>query len=125
MLYQDSDLERSLKPEGVLSFVRSEFVNFDSIVAIDDGIYNAFGDFAIYLRNEIVEKSLSGKELQKAFKVMNTMGASKELEVQNLLVVGILEILSDEDRVVAIVRGGLVGNAADLFQKVLIGWNNG
>lgn len=85
MHYQDNDLKTDLRPEEVLSFLRAEFVNFDSIVDIDDGIYDALGDFAIYVRNGISEKSLSEENLRKAFKVMNTMGASKELEVQNLL----------------------------------------
>lgn len=125
MHYQDNDVKADLKPEEVLSFLRAEFINFNSIVNIDDGVYDALGDFAIYLRNAIAKKSLSEEYLRKAFEVMNTMGASKDLEVHNLLVVGILEILADEDQVVIVVRNGLVGYAAELFERVLKGWNNG
>jgi len=130
MHYQDNDLKTDLKPEEVLSFVRTEFADFDRIIDIDidididNGMYDTLGDFAIYLRNGISEKSLSEENLKKAFKVMNTMGASKELEVQNLLVVGILEILTDEGQVVSVVKEGLTGSAAELFERVLIGWNS-
>jgi len=118
-------LTTDLKPEEVLYFLRTELVNFDSVVDIDDGVYDALGDFAIYLRNAIAKETLSEEYLRKAFEVMNTMGASKDLQVHNLLVVGILEILADEDQVVIVVRDGLVGYAAELFEKVLKGWNSG
>lgn len=118
-------MKTDLKSEEVLSFLRFELVNFDSVVDVDDGIYDALGDFAIYLRNAIAEESLSEEYLRKAFEVLNTMGASKDLEVHNLLVVGILEILADEDQVVIVVKDGLVGYAAELFENVLKGWNSG
>ncbi|MEP4151333.1 MAG: hypothetical protein ABJL73_08510 [Lentilitoribacter sp.] len=115
-------MNSELKPEDVLPFIRSEFEDFDSIVDLDDGIYGGLGDFAIYLRNEMNGESLSEEKCQKAFKIMNAMGASKDLEVQNLLVVGILEILTDKDKVVSLVRSGLNGQAAEIFEKVLNGW---
>lgn len=121
MHYQANDL----KPEDVLTFMRAEFGGFDSIVDIDEGVYDALGDFAIYLRDGINKELLSDEECQEAFKLMNTMGASNNLEVQNLLVVGILEILTDEDNVAALVKRRLKGPAAELFERVLAGWNNG
>ena len=121
MHYQANDL----KPEDVLTFMRAELGGFDSIVDIDEGVYDALGDFAIYLRDGINDESLSDEKCQEAFKIMNTMGASNNLEVQNFLVVGIFEILTDEDDVVASVKRGLIGPAAEMFERVLIGWNNG
>lgn len=120
MHYQANDL----KPEDILTFMRAEFEGLDSIIDIDEGMYDALGDFAIYLRDGINKKSLSDEKFNKALKIMNTMGASNNLEVQNLLVVGIFEILTDEDDVVSSVKCGLTGPASEMFERVLVGWNN-
>ncbi len=114
-----------LHPEEIISFIRTEFPLFDSIVDTNEGMYDVLGNFAIFLRNGISENSLSDIELKQVFKVMNTMGSAKELEVKNLLVVGIFEILTDVDKVVEVVKSGLEGEAAELFQRVLVGWRNG
>lgn len=55
--------------------------NTDTSIAraldIDDGMYDALGDFAICLGDGLVEKSLSEEGIHKAYKVMNTMGHRK------------------------------------------------
>ncbi len=117
---QDSNL--NLKPYDLLLFIQKTIPDFNKIADTDDGIYNALGDFAIYLRDSLDEKSISESDLKNAFQVMNMMGSAEDLEVQNLLVVGILEILTDKDNVVEIVKKHLEGNASQLFEMVLEGW---
>ena len=89
MRSQVSSLSSDLKPEDVLAFVQTEIPNFSDIVDLDEGLYSILGDLAIYLRDSINEGTASELDLKAAFKVMNAMGASEDLEVQNLLVVGI------------------------------------
>jgi len=121
---QDNDMNEHLKPEKVIPFIRSEFPCFDNIADMDEGIYSALGDFAIYLRNGISNKTLTDSDLRKAFKVLNKMGRAEDLEVKNLLVVGIFEILTDNDEVTEVVKCSLEGESGELFERVLAGWNN-
>lgn len=121
MHYQGN--KSTLKPQELLAFIQKEIPNFNDIVDLEDGMYSALGDFAIYLRDGISEKSISDSDLKSAFNVMNTMGAAEDLEVQNLLVVGIFEILTDADNVVAVVKENLEGGASQLFERVLVGWS--
>ena len=123
MRSQVSSLSSDLKPEDVLAFVQTEIPNFSDIVDLDEGLYSILGDLAIYLRDSINEGTASELDLKAAFKVMNAMGASEDLEVQNLLVVGIFEILTDINVVTEIVRQRLEGKAAQLFNRVLINCN--
>lgn len=123
MRYQANSLQSDLKPEDVLAFVQKEVSNFNDFVDLDDGLYSILGDFAIYLRDSIAQGVISELDLKSAFKVMNHMGESEDLEVQNLLVVAIFEILADIDDVIEIVKKGLVGNASELFRKVISGWD--
>ena len=117
-------MKTDLKQEDVLPLIRAEFSCFDNTVDMDNGVYDVLGDFAIHLRDRMTEKSLSECDTQKAFKIMNMMGASKDLEVQNLLVVGIFEILTDENATITAMQKGLKGTAAELFHRTLIGWKN-
>ncbi len=123
MHYQEYEMKYKLKADDVQSFMRSEFDGFDDIVDMENGLYDALGDFAIYLRDKMNEETLSEEMSQKAFNIMNVMGASEDLEVQNLLVVGILEVMTDEHKVVSLVKKGLSGPAAELFERVIVGWN--
>ena len=123
MRSQVSSLKSDLKPEDVLAFVQTEIPNFNDIVDLDEGLYSILGDFAIYLRDGIDKGTTSKLDLKAAFRIMNVMGASEDLEVQNLLVVGIFEILTDVDEVIEVVKQGLEGKAAQLFDRVLAGWN--
>lgn len=119
MRYPENSTAGALAPEDVLSFVERElgelFDPFDS----EFGIYSALGDLAIQLRERISARSIDASALRSVAKVFNELGASDNSEVQNLLVVGVLEILTDRPEVVYAMRQCLSGNAAVLFEKTL------
>lgn len=117
-----SSFNSELKPEHVLAYIQEEMPRFNDIVDLDDGVYSALGDFAIYLRDGIAERSIPELELKAAFMIMNAMGEAEDLEVNNLLVVGMLEILTDVDVVADVVKKGLEGKAEEFFSRVLSGW---
>nr|VFK46850.1 MAG: hypothetical protein BECKTC1821E_GA0114239_10715 [Candidatus Kentron sp. TC]VFK49579.1 MAG: hypothetical protein BECKTC1821D_GA0114238_108116 [Candidatus Kentron sp. TC]VFK62214.1 MAG: hypothetical protein BECKTC1821F_GA0114240_10719 [Candidatus Kentron sp. TC] len=51
-------------------------------------------------------------------------GASGNTEVQNQLVVGVLEILTDTDESRSAAKKNLKGQALELFRQTLSRWNN-
>lgn len=57
-----------------------------------DGVYLFMNDFAIFLSKEI-EKDPTSVIVNKAFLFINDIGESNNLEVLNILKVGVLEIL--------------------------------
>ncbi len=112
-----------LTPETVISALLVECPGFEKIADIEEGSYSILGDFAIYLRDGIASNTLPAGELDKAFAFLNAMGVSDDLEVQNQLVVGVLEILADTDESCALAKRKLEGNASALFTRTLSGWN--
>lgn len=126
MPYQEHESKPNLKPGDVLPFLKREIPGFTDIPLIDlnEGIYVILGDFAIYLRDGIVDGSFSDEELSRFFCALNTLGSSDDVEVHNQLVVGVLEILSDYATTVAVANARLDGRAAEMFNRVLRGWRS-
>jgi|GEM_PF-2542756 len=120
MHYLDNSV---LKPETVISALLAECPSFAKLADIEEGTYSVLGDFAIYLRDGITNNTLQADGLESAFAFLNKMGASDDLEVQNQLVVGILEILADTDESTSAAKRKLEGRALELFDRTLSGWN--
>nr|VFJ66236.1 MAG: hypothetical protein BECKFW1821C_GA0114237_10096 [Candidatus Kentron sp. FW] len=53
---------------------------------------------------------------------LNAMGDSDNLEVQNQLVVGVLEVLADTSKSLAAANNHLEGRALALFERTVSGW---
>ncbi len=121
MHYLDNSV---LKPETVISTLLAECPSFAKLADIEEGTYSVLGDFAIYLRDGITNNTLQADGLESAFAFLNKMGASDDLEVQNQLVVGILEILADTDESTSAAKRKLEGRALELFNRTLSGWSN-
>lgn len=114
-----------LKPEMVISTLLAEFPSFAESVDIEEAPYSILSDFAIYLRDGITNDTVQADELNHAFSFLNAMGASDDLEVQNQLVVGVLEILADTDESLSVAKRNLKGQALELFRRTLSGWVGG
>jgi hypothetical protein len=68
------------------------------------------------------DQSFSEKEERSIFAYLNQM-ALGDRETQNLLVVGVLEILTDTPECVVRTRAALTGRALLFFERVLRGWD--
>lgn len=119
MHYQGNNV---LKKEKVISTLLTECPEFAKSVDLSEGAYVILGDFAIFLRNGIERKALQPDELGRCFSFLNKMGESDDLEVHNLLVVGVLEILTDTDDSLAIAKQYLKGHSLKLLERTLSGW---
>ena len=117
MHYQVSSIKN---PESIISKLAEKCPWFSDSIDLDEGPYSVLGDFAIYLRDNIVDE----EELNDAFDFLNQMGASDDTEIQNQLVVGVLEILADTDSSVLVAKKRLIGRSLELFNRTLSGWNN-
>ncbi len=124
MHYQGNESYNEMKPDGVIRDLLQEFPDFAKDVDVKQGPYTILSNFAIYLRDGIVDNTINSDELNRAFDFLNNMGASRNLEVQNLLVVGVLEILADTDESTSIAKQKLKNYALESFERVLSGWNN-
>jgi hypothetical protein len=113
-----------MTPDETIPTIRAACPAFSKDVDLTEGPYSILGEFAIYLRDGITNHTISPHEIDRAFSVLNDMGSSSDAEVQNQLVVGVLEILTDNDDVIEFAKNKLEQSALDLFQRVLIGWNH-
>ena len=78
MHYQVSSIKN---PESIISKLAEKCPWFSDSIDLDEGPYSVLGDFAIYLRDNIVDE----EELNDAFDFLNQMGASDDTEIQNQL----------------------------------------
>ena len=86
---------------------------------LSDGPYTIATDFGLYLLNGIENRTLDSRQLDNAFSFLNCLGRVRDSEVHNLLAVGILEVLTDTNRAIAVARRKLNGNALRSFEEVL------
>ena len=87
-----------------------------------EGPYVVVGSFGSYLADGLVEGTLGAEEVGRAFAFLNELGENEDVEVQNLLQVGVLEALLAPEVLVAAARGRLTGGALELFEKTVRIW---
>jgi hypothetical protein len=87
-------------------------------VDLSEGPYYVMGEIATFIRDGL----LPDVEMDCVFAHFHKM-AEGDLETQNLLVVGVLEMLRDSPQSIARARKELEGGPArPLFERVLKGW---
>ena len=83
-----------------------------------EGAYYNADAFGFFLRDGITKGTLSQEDIDRAFAALNQIGIRDDIEIQNQLQVGILEILYDEWESYAAARQKLDGKALQLFDNV-------
>lgn len=91
-------------------------------IAPGEGPYSTLSNFALILRDGVTNDSISPETLAKAFDFINTTSEFADIELQNQLVVGIFELLSDSEKVREVATTQLRDPALSLFQRTIKGW---
>ena len=83
--------------------------------------YGVLGQFALYLRDGVSQGTLEDGEVDHAFSFLNEMGAIAERneEMETLLKIGVLEILTDTDDSISASREKLEGKALSSFEEAI------
>lgn len=85
--------------------------------------YDVYGEFALYIsgltREPIADRR---SELKRAFDFINLLSEEGDDQVQNLVQVAILEILTDYRESVAAARALLSPRPLEWFEEMLSGW---
>ncbi len=83
--------------------------------------YGILGQFALYLRDGISQRVLANEEVDNAFSFLNEMGviAERNEEMETLLKIGVLEILTDTDESISVSREKLEGKALSSFEEAI------
>ncbi len=71
MRYLDNSV---LNTETVVSSLLAECPSFAKLADVEEGVYSILGDFAIYLRDGITNRTLQADDLEDAFSFLNKMG---------------------------------------------------
>ena len=105
--------------QAIVSNLLARFPDFakDAFVA-GKGPYGVLGEFARYLQRGLLAATLSPAEVKRAFEFLNELGDTRDIEVQNLLAVGVMETLGDEKVSVDAARDQLTGGALQSFEEV-------
>lgn len=120
MYYKETKNHIEMQPNEVISFLLKESPKFAASVDLEEGPYSILDDFALYICDGITNDTFEADELDRAFNFLNEMGSSGNIEVQNLLVVGVLEILTDTSESINISKQKLTGQALQLFEQALL-----
>jgi hypothetical protein len=73
----------------------------------DDSPYLIFGDFGLFLRERLKKKTMPGANddwLQPSVQLIDKMLTASDLEISNLIQVGVLDVLSDYPDVLKLVK---------------------
>ena len=109
-------------PEETISCLQSALPDIVKDLDFEEGPYVILSELAIALRDGITDEQFSEDELNAIFIFLNRLGASENTEVQNQLVVGVLEILTDSPETVDVCKQRLIGPALPLFERTQSGW---
>ncbi len=88
----------------------------------EEGVYSNAGLFATKLREGIVDRTLSEQQTDRIFSALNNVGTSDDIDIQNQLAVGILEILLDEPASILTARQKLEGRSLEIFEEMKTFW---
>ncbi len=108
-----------MESANLITILSKRFPKLKEIIDFNEGSYSILGDLAIYLRNGITNNNIPASEKEKIFQFLNEMGNSDDTETENLLVVGVLEILTDYPESIEAARMYLQDRALVLFEKTL------
>lgn len=120
-----SEVRSVISAANILAVLGERFPKMRLDYDPDGGVYDVLGDLAIHLRDGLDAGRLDEAVLSAAIELFNEMAESEDVEVKNLLVVGIFEMLTDSDATIAAMKRHLGVTANELFERVLIGWNHG
>ena len=84
---------------------------------LSEGEYRVLGELGVLLRDRRLEPAIESA----VYRHLNRMGDG-DIEAQNLLVVGVLEILCDSPEGIAAARQALNGNALQWFEHTMQAW---
>lgn len=103
--------------DNVIATVLNLFPILKDEVEMDNGVYETLGCLAIYLGEGIEKNTISDTIVAKAIKFMNALAENQDLEVQNMLVAGVFETLSNYDRAIDRIKGELSPDGIRLYDR--------
>lgn len=112
-----SETKSASHPDQVISDLIAACSGLAPRLDLSEGVHYVLGEVALMVR----DGTLTTDEEACVFKFLNRM-ALGDRDTQNLLVVGVLEILGDYPQSVDRSRAKLEGRALLLFERVLRGW---
>jgi hypothetical protein len=110
----------STKQINIIAELLEEFPDFAKSVDTEEGTFYILGRFGSYLRDGITNDTIQVDELNHAFDFLNQMAVSDDPRVQNQLIVGVLEILTDDPKVAEIAKKKLKNKALEFFENINI-----
>jgi hypothetical protein len=81
--------------------------------------YIIFGDFGIFLRDKILERSDNEGLINRSFGLLNMLIEQGDEKIIQMLRVTTFEILTDNPQTIAISKQYLKGKAVDIFLQVI------
>ncbi len=84
--------------------------------------YNVIGDFILDFQDNFATSKLTHEVIDNFFDFVNQMANSQDKEIQNIFVVEVLEIFSDQEEIIKIAREKLNDTGKKMLEKTLKGW---
>lgn len=85
-------------------------------------VYMVVGDLVIYFRDKVLESKVTPSEIDQFFDFLNQMANSNDTEVENILVVGMLEMLIDYPETINLAGENLNSRGKELLEMTINWW---
>lgn len=103
--------------DNIIETVLNLFPILKDEVEIDSGVYEILGCLAIYLGEGIEKNTIDDNIVAKSIQFMNALATNQDLEVQNILVAGVFETLSNYDKAIDRIKGELNPDGIRLYDR--------
>ncbi len=81
------------------------------------GIYEALGNFAIYIGESIDNNEIDDVIMQKVVQFMDELASYSDAELKNILVVGIFETLDNYEKAIDYIKQRICSEGIQLYNK--------
>jgi len=104
------------------NIVSTLFDLYPQLIELTDptaGVYEIVGNFAIYLGTGIENNTLNKKDITKAIHFINKLAIHQDVEIHNILVVGIFETLCNYEYAMNYIKQRMNTAAKNLYNNFL------
>lgn len=125
MQCQDFELVKTITVDDLLSLIREHCNNVDDLVseeAKQSGNLFVLAELSHYLIDSVIDKGKIRPHVDDIFGALNSLGEMERIDIDDLLMVGVFELLLDSEDVVSLAHAKLKGGALQLFNETLSIW---
>jgi hypothetical protein len=118
MHYRDYNTP-NITRKDIFDVAREQLPEVEENLGETVGAYHLFGNLALYLEENVGTCRLNDEFISRAFGLMNKMASHNDPEVQNILIVGFMEVAVGNERIMPLLREHFSPEGLSLLERVI------